>query len=167
MPQILFLCHDLFYVQWPRLSIRLAKAVNIVCWLLCHHKSYLINDAVKWQTPFILCARGQKPKSKPDVSSSSPYASTAEYKPWPASINKLPRATTKWGTTSTMEMTEGHRVEENNQNNGLVSLHNLLCETHLISSLLPQISGASSGSRPEAQVASNQSSSTEILNWIK
>lgn len=90
---------------------------------------------------------------KSDVSS-SPYATSA---PWPSSLTRLPRATTKWGTTSSTEMTEGHNAEGNHQSNGRVSLRNLLCETRVNSThrLRPVL---------EAQIPSKQSSQTEILN---
>lgn len=63
--------------------------------------------------------RGKTSKNKSDVSS-SPYATTAT---WPTSVGRLPRATTKWGKSSSTEMTEAHSVEGNHQSNGQSGSH--------------------------------------------
>lgn len=79
--------------------------------------------------PFFFRVRRRiKAKTQLEISS-RPYSTRAIIRPWPARLTQLPRATPKWGSTSTVT-TEGRSshalVDERQHSNTLVNLHRSL-----------------------------------------
>ncbi|XP_029363855.1 protein HEG [Echeneis naucrates] len=69
---------------------------------------------------YYCCKRCRKSKSDPD---SSPYSSDELNQPWPAGVTPIPRATTNWDASPSIEMTEGGStralVDNKHSSNGL------------------------------------------------
>lgn len=86
-----------------------------------HFKHWLRNYTFTFRNPFMLHIRRRRSTNNPDINASSVT------RPFPTGFNCLPRATTKWSTTSSMGMTEGGSthtlVDETLQTNGAVSCH--------------------------------------------